>query len=75
MINTGGSVYHNNVNTATNNLIKFENREVTVKIDVPNKEIEIDGVKQKMGDNLPNEVYFVIAINTPAEKVKFKLLE
>ena len=53
MLCTDGRVYHNNAHLATNNLIKFEKKTVTVKVDVPNSEISVDGVAIKMGDNCP----------------------
>ena len=52
MLCTNGRVMHNNV-TITNNMINFINKHVTVKVDVPNSEISIDGIKQKLGDNCP----------------------
>ena len=68
-------MYHNGQGIATNNLIKFEKKTVTVKVDVPNSEMTIDGVTQKLGDNCPMEAYFVISINTPGEKIIFKVEE
>lgn len=64
MICTDGRVYHNSENTANNDLINFENKTVTVKVDVPNAEITIDGVTQKLGDNCPKEAYFVISYHS-----------
>ena len=53
MINTAGSVYHNSVQVTINNLIKFEKKTVTVKVDIPKSEITVDGVTQKLGENCP----------------------
>lgn len=60
MIDTGGNLVHNNVET-NNKDIQFANREVEIVVDVPKSEITIDGVTQKMGDNCPKPAYFVIS--------------
>ena len=36
---------------------------MTIKVDVPNSEITVDGVTQKMGDNCPKEAYFVMSFH------------
>jgi hypothetical protein len=63
MMCTDGRVYHNSENIANNTQINFENKTVTVKVDVPNSEITVDGITQKMGDNCPKEAYFVMSIH------------
>ena len=75
MINTNGLLYHNNVKVLTNSLIKFQKKTVIVKVDVPNASLTIDGVTQRLGDNLPAEVYFVIAVAAHSEKILFQELE
>ena len=46
-----------------------------MKVDVPNASLTIDGVTQRLGDNLPAEVYFVIAVAAHSEKILFQELE
>ena len=62
MLCTDGRVIHNKGCTVHNSAINFNNKRVTVKVDAANSSIEIDGVSQRMGVNLPMQVYFVVSI-------------
>ena len=75
MIDTSGQLYHNNVHMLTNRLLNFLNKTVIVKVDVPNASLTIDGVTQRLGDNLPPEVYFVIAVRDHSKKILLQELE
>lgn len=65
MLCTDGRVYHNKVQTSITHAIKFENRLVTITVDAAYSEISVDGVPQRMGHDLPKEVYFVVSIYGP----------